>query len=358
MIDLAREKLQQLWREVRAADFTAASPMIPQEIVDAVESSINSPTTSYRFVLPTQLLAKLADPRLDARAVQTSSGLPGAYDARSLCRYVVVPFNQEYHAVLGRSSDPYVNNPLRIPAITREHLADKRDKAGFNSLVEVLNFAQEQPERVEDLYRLVLASIGRRLSRAHIVYPIPNRISLNGLETGVASFLTARTGGRRLQAAALGLVRTISQEFQLFQDVRSAEVNAADAQSGNVADIECCDASGQVVFGVEVKDCPLRLDHVRDKLPFMREKRVRELLFLVRGGRVPENIEELDDLQREQFISGQNLYWCEFDRLLATVATLIGENGRRRLLERIGGALDEYGVLADRESWRDTLSSI
>src|SRR5690606_24687256 len=106
--------------------------------------SITGATKTYHYVLLTQLLAKVVQPDLDCRSVQAGNfPYPGAFDARTIAHKVVVPFDKDNQNVLGGSVEPYVNNPLRVPGILPEYRSQQKDKAGWDTLVRIL-------ERVED----------------------------------------------------------------------------------------------------------------------------------------------------------------------------------------------------------------
>jgi hypothetical protein len=333
--------------------------LVPEDIRQAIENSIASHTKTYRYVLPTQILAKLVDPSLDSRAVQGGGELSGSFDARSLCHQVIVPFDRDNHDVLGGSPEPYVNNPLRIPGILPSARAAQRNKQGFDDLCHVLAFVEKHPELTEVLYRQVLSAINRRLTAVRIVYAVPNRVSLESAQSVLKAFLSNRSGGLRLQAVATALFRTIGQRFALFDQVEADRVNAADASTGSVADITCRNAQGKTVLAIEVKDQTLQLRHVQDKLPTMREQGVTELLFLVNSSGDNPEADQLIELFRREFSTGQNIYHIEFDRFLETCLTLLGESGRRQLLIAVGLVLDEPGIdFANRQSWRDLLAGI
>ena len=118
-------RLAECWKRIEDIQTGLQDSLnIPIAIQEAIQNSINSTTKSYRYVLPTQLLAKLIDNTLDCRCIQESSNLSGSFDARSFCKKVTVPFDRENHSVLGGSGDPYVNNPLRISAIIPEIFPD------------------------------------------------------------------------------------------------------------------------------------------------------------------------------------------------------------------------------------------
>ena len=237
-LESATEKLAALWRDLPDPIGTVD---VTSEIVEAAKRSINAKTKTYRYVLPTQLLAKLVNPSLDCRSVQMQSGLTEPFDARSFCHSVIVPFDQANDRVLGGSTEPYISNPVRIPAIVPDALSAQRDKAGFQDLVDVLAYAQAHPKHVPQVFRVVLAAIRDRLASVRVVYPAPKRMSLKHTMAVVTEFLGDRSGGLRMQVVALALFKSIGGCFKLYHDVHSSKVNAADASTGKAADLTCVD---------------------------------------------------------------------------------------------------------------------
>jgi hypothetical protein len=75
---------------------------------------------TYRYVLVTALLAKAVDGRVNPLALQAGADLKGAYDARSLCHKVFVPFERDFlHSGLGGSNEPFLNKPARFTHLSR-----------------------------------------------------------------------------------------------------------------------------------------------------------------------------------------------------------------------------------------------
>ncbi len=105
------------------------------------------------------LTAKAADPGRDCRSVQATCGLRGAFDARTIADEVVVPFDRANENVLGGSTEPYANNPLRIPAIVPTARSAQRDKSAFDDLCKVLDYAEKNPQHAVDLLRAALEQI-------------------------------------------------------------------------------------------------------------------------------------------------------------------------------------------------------
>ncbi len=354
----AKRILEGSWKHIQSGAGDRASGSVPERIRDAIEKSINSSVKTYRYVLPTQLLAKLANPSLDCRVVQQSAEMEGSYDARTLCRKVIVPFDRENHKVLGGSGDPYVNNPLRIPAITKQHRSAQMHPEGFDALCEVLEYVENDQARCKTVFDIVLAVIFERLQKVEIVYPVPNRSSLAQVASVVATFLSHRTGGVRMQAVAAGLFGTLGATLAIFDRVVSRHVNAADLRTGSAADLECLAEDGSVVMAVEVKDRELTVTDLQDKLESARQKGVQELLYLVRGMVRSSDAEKVKDISVRQFATGQNIYVCDFTQFLHSALIILREKGRRLMLQNIGVELDKRADLSDRQAWRDLLASL
>lgn len=287
----------------------------------------------------------------------TRCGLEIAFDARSLCHRVIVPFDRENESVLGGSTEPYINNPLRIPAVLPEFRAQQRDKDGFSDLMLVLDYLQKNPKRAMELLERTLIAVATRKQSIKIVYPVPNRCSHLAALKAINSFLEDKTGGLRLQLVTASLFRVLGKITGLFSSIVVNHINAADAGTGNAADLECCDAAGNCVLAVEVKDRELTLCQVQDKLPAMRERGIRELLFLVRG--TTQISEELTALIQREFVSGQNLYTLSFQNFLETSLSLIGEQGRREFFIAVGSELESQRCdYLHRKCWSDLLAAL
>jgi hypothetical protein len=321
---------------------------------------MRSRTKTYRYVLPTQVVSKLADSSLDCRSVQVARGGRGAFDARSVCQEVIVRFDRTNHSVLGGSPEPYVNNPLRVPEISEKFIGQQKDKQGWRDLCEVLNAVQARRSSrfAKRVFLQVLAETHDLLQEVAVRYPVPKRISLARCLTLMEDFVRQRSGGDRPLALASALLTALGKRFKLFAEVRRRSINAPDATSGQVADIECVDHAGQIVVAAEVKDQELTIKHISDKLPGMREHGVSEFFFLVRNGVASADLCEAEALLDREFIAGQNLYVFDLLTFSRAALALLSEPGRRDFLATVGLELDAHGSsLPDRQAWATLLSS-
>lgn len=362
-LEACRTALAELWQKICVAHGSVPTLSVPElddPMARDVRESVNSLTKTYRYVLPTQLLAKLVTPALDCRCVQAARGGAGAFDARTIAHEIVVPFDRANDSVLGGSPEPYVNNPLRIPEISAQYRDAQKNKAGWDALCRVLDEIQSRNAR--EFTRRVLAEVLRcifeRLDHVRVVYPAPRRISLADSLELIRGFLSERSGGDRFESITAALFFVVGTRFGLFADVRRASTNTADRSANMLGDIECVDDHGRTVMVVEAKDRAVTIRQVEDKIPGLRENRIAEAFFVAGKSVATEDEQALRELIAREFVSGQNLYVTELEPLARVLLAMIGEAGRREFLERVGRELDAFSDIHHRRAWAALLSGV
>ena len=111
-IDLndAAATLDEIWNSVQSAaengQLTDAIEKEESGLLENIRSSVNSNTRTYRYVLPTQLLAKVSDHTVDCRSLQAGADRTGSFDARTIAHRVIVPFDQSNDRVLAARQNP------------------------------------------------------------------------------------------------------------------------------------------------------------------------------------------------------------------------------------------------------------
>jgi hypothetical protein len=289
---------------------------------------------------------------------QTKRGGAGVFDARSLCHAVIVPFDKLHDNVPGGSSEPYVNNPLRVREITGEYRPAQKDKEGWDRLCYVVAEVQRinRAEFTRKVLHQILIEVYRRLEQTRVTYPAPSRASHKRTLEVVSLFLSEKSGGDRALAVAYALFATVKTETALFGEIRRARITASDAATGMIADIECYGRNSELLLAVEVKDQQLTLTHVQDKLKNARAKGVRELMFVVQQSVAEWERTDIEQLVEKEFASGQNVYVLNLERLAEGLLALFGEKGRTRFLREVGNSLDAYALsVLHRRRWAELL---
>jgi hypothetical protein len=360
--DKAAQVLKAEWEGILSASESQSlkDAVDDPKLIQAVRASVNSPTKTYRYVLPAQVLSKLADPSLDSRCLQALRGGAGAFDARSVAHEVIVPFDQDNESVLGGSQEPYVNNPLRVPEVTARHRSAQRDKQGWDQLCFVLDAVEERKDRrfTRGVLRQILTEIYTRLATVRVVYGVPRRISLSKTIEVIHTFLSEHSGGDRLLALSSALFTIVGKRFGLYDHVRRGNITATDQAAGMLADLECVTKDGHIVLAVEVKDRQITMSQLRAKLRTIREKRVSEVFFVAQGTAASERAEVRSLVDRE-FASGQNVYVTDLVALGTALLSIVGEDGRREFLVETGNQLDTYkSDITHRRAWASILATL
>jgi hypothetical protein len=204
-----------------------------------------------------------------------------------------------------------------------------------------------------------LVDIHRRLDEVRVTYPVPIRVSLEKTLDVVREFIAGQSGGDRVQAVACALFHLIGARFGLYRHVRRATINAADAATGLVADLECVSEEGRIVLAVEVKDKELTLGQIQAKLQGARAKRVAEVLFVAQKGIAATDQERFPAEVEGEFAAGHNVYVFELGELAKVALALMGESARPKLLELVGQQLEEFhSDIRHRWVWRDLLAAL
>lgn len=331
-------------------------------IVEAIRRTVKGETTSYRYALPTQVLAKVLDPSLDCRCLQVKRGGVGAFDARSFCKKVIVPFNREHGNVLGTSEDPYVSKPLRHEEISSVYRDEIKDKGGWDDLCLLSNEIETRKdvnftERVLDQ---TLVEIYRRLSEIRVSYLTPRRASLDGVEALIERYVAEPSGGARPEVVAYSLLKTAGKRFNLFKRVESSKATTANRMTGRVADIECYGSNDEIKLAGNVKDIPLTKGMIEDQTGKIHEGKVRNLLFLAFKGIREDERKEIREIINKEFDEGYNVHIVESP--IAEFARIFffsfEEEGRKEFLKQVGIALDRYASYEHRRKWADLLAML
>lgn len=349
----SRDMLDKLWNQV-----LEESQDVPTD--PTTDKIIGSRFVSIRYCLPTQLLGKLADHSLDCLCLQKGDGSnPGAWDPRSFCNKIIVPWVSENQSVLGSSTDPYVSKPLRKPRleVSPENVKGAKEWQllyRFLEQVESRNNGEYTRERFLDTLR----SIKGQISVLAFEYIIPERVSLEHISMIVEKFLSESSGGDRSLSVAAALFETVGVFFGLFSKVKRHVINAADSATGSTADIECFGEGGILKLAVEVKERSVTLTDVRSAISKARRCSLKELLFNAPSFEHSEE-PEIRELLDRTWASGTNLYRLSIGELIRVSLSLAGEEGRICFLQKVGEHLDRYNTQpVNRQRWKELLESL
>lgn len=263
--EVARKLLVSTLEKVKDQKFSPSS-QYTSEIRDVILGS----HLTFRYILITNLLAKSIHPGVHPLALQAKADLNGAFDSRSLCHKVFVPFEREQlGGKLGRSNEPYLNKPARFPALSAGNAVRKGyDLSILHKSIGIL----EKIKGVE-LAKIALAdalyyTLQRQTDVAEVA-DVEGDATLHQMLYSFASKVIARSGEGETSAIVSGLAfslygKILKENF----DIRVHPVNQAGSSSNETLDIDVY-RNKELAYTAEVKDKNFTfsdVDHASNKV--------------------------------------------------------------------------------------------
>ena len=213
---------------------------------------------TYKYVLVTSLLAKATNSAANALCLQAGAPLSGAFDARSLCHKILVPFERDHLAnALGASNEPYLNKPARFTHLASSNaVRDGNDREILNTLIAIGNAVNRAGASLAfkclsccfTLLEKVIANNEMLNTVNTIITP-----DLIDIYAYIARYIEESLEGETC-AAVVGAV-----EKQFYSCLKGAyrvevhKVNECGASSKEVGDIDVYE-DNKCFYSVEVKD--------------------------------------------------------------------------------------------------------
>jgi hypothetical protein len=354
----AKAVLESAWEQVKripTEDLESHHFVAEVELQAKIKELITARTKAFRYAVLTQALAKASQQDLNCLVLQAGAGLPGAFDARSLCKKVVVPFEGRYFpGVLGTSQDPYVSKPLRRPRVTLEErvLREIKNKDEWKKLYDLLNAIEQRkdPDFSQRVLRQVLLEI-RRLASQRLPR-LPEKVSAGAIRAILEKYLARSTLGLGPQAVAYALLKVFNKRTRAYQEVISNPPTTPDAAAGRAADIECTGPDGTLQLAVCVTQ-RLDVQKLEEDLRKCSQSAVANVLFL--ASQITVDLEEAYRKAAEHRVNATINTLRDF--VLSVTALLNGEM-RRELIEEVVRVLDDWGGISAVTELTDVIREI
>lgn len=225
------------------------------EIGKDIELILRGTHKTYRYVLITGILAKATEESADALSIQAQDTSDGAYDARSLCHSVIVPFERQYlPESLGGSNEPYLNKPARFPRISLDNaVRSGNDRDTLVRLKTTLERIDSQ-EKAKIYLSSALATLKSIFLEIESKYSVDQELgSSNYTSQGILDYTLRLLANSQEGETCAILVGTIEQLANPAFKVVAHKVNESGASSKEVGDIDVFDGD-TLVNSIEVKD--------------------------------------------------------------------------------------------------------
>lgn len=236
---------------------------------------------TYRYILVTNLLAKTSNKSAHGLALQAGANLDGAFDSRSLCHQVLVPFERKkLQGRLGRSNEPYLNKPARQKQLAPDNPVRRgNDRRILELCIYILSHVQHMDalEALADALYYVLQRESNYVeflvnSTSDLLYSRLIRFSKELLEN-------SHEGETSAFIAGLGFYLLSSSIGGNFS-IKVHPTNQAGTSSNEISDIDVLDGK-KLVYTAEVKDKGFTLDDIDHAAAKVRAACHNALFFIV-----------------------------------------------------------------------------
>ena len=279
---------------------------------------------TYKYILVTALLAKATEPGINPLCLQAGSKLPGAYDARSLCHNVIVPFDMNVlEKALGGSNEPFLNKPARFPELSKSNAVRAgNDKEILDTLCDRLPLIDNQEDAFEGLVYALQLLISRKNERRMYF-----QFKLDSLPSDAAKLYRYIDDLLRENYEGEILTLVIAGIFELFlcdeedYEVEVHPVNQSGASSKEVSDLDVY-KNGKLYVANELKDKPFVDTDIRHAADKVIEAGKSQLNFIVgRQGSCSQDM--IDNCTQEYLHKNFVINVIAVDDFLLSLMTLI-----------------------------------
>ncbi len=306
----------------------------------AIDSIILGDHKTFRYLLITALLAKTINPHVHTRSLQAQADLHGAYDARSLCHFIWVPFEREYlDSRLGGSNEPYLNKPARFPSIDKSNAVRAgKDRQYLHSLYDLLESLNDaNADVVKDAFMHAFKQI---MSRDGMTDGDDQLTELELCSATINEFLTkymTQSFGGEVPVSLVGAI--LSMRFASKKStVKVHPANQAGSSSNEVGDIDVYDGD-IVILPVEVKDKTFGRADVNHAVSKAKQSDCQRLLFAIGPQGRPGSDTDTKALVDENAEQGFDLTFIPVAILAQAECSLFNANERHLLLVLISRIL-------------------
>lgn len=297
---------------------------VPEDMETKIKQIIGHTHLTYKYILLTGMLAKATNPEANPLVLQAGAPLQGAFDARSLCHGVVVPFEQTVlEKRLGGSNEPFLNKPARYTHLSLENAVRRgKDRLTLERLIGVFELVNEHSNGDQALV-CVLSYILAMESRV-VTFDATRAekfVSKARLLSLVGSLMSKSCEGETLALSVALLFELMAKGAAAGLEVLSHPANQSGASSKEIADVDVFEADGKTPrHCAEAKDKPFTkadVDHAAGKVA---EAGHSGLIFIY--GPNAKTSEDMDALVKEYETKGFDLTFVQADAFANGIVSL------------------------------------
>ena len=226
------------------------------EICQKIKTVLSGSHKTYKYVLVTGLLAKSTDEKVNALALQAGAPIIGAYDARSLCHNILVPFERDFlQNALGGSNEPFLNKPARFTHLSSSNAVRKgNDKETLLTLIYIFENI-ETSDSAREYLSCALELLTERITELKVLNEstIKYNPTLVEIYEFIFLFLEKSFEGETCAIIVGALEKIHYRKIDPIYKVITHKVNQSGASSKETGDIDIF--KGDIfIYSIEIKD--------------------------------------------------------------------------------------------------------
>lgn len=253
------------------------------EIGGLIEKVLRGSHKTYRYVLVTALLAKSTNSEIDALSLQAGDESEGAYDARSLCHTVIVPFERKYYPNgIGGSNEPFLNKPARFTRLSEDNAVRRgNDMEILKMVITILSSIKSAKSAFLYLSSAIydIAQISKEKEEKY-TFPALD-IPQATLPQTTLDYIVALTK-QSFEGEISPLVVSALEHlyYEGTNKVIPHKVNESGTSSKEVGDIDVFTSSDELLSSIEVKDKDFTKEDVEHAIHKFALSKVEKSLFI------------------------------------------------------------------------------
>ena len=323
------------------------------EFIDYV---IDNTHLTFKYILFTALLAKATDVSVNPLCLQKKSELPGAYDARTVCHKVIVPFEMEtLEKALGGSNEPFLNKPARFPELDKNNAVRRgNDQELLDALCDNLPTIQTSEDAYECLiYLLHKLILIREAKKQRAIFSLPDSANLpSKLLSYIDAALVQSYEGEVLTLLVAGVYHLFYNGTNALVEVHP--VNQCGASSHEISDLDIY-IDGVLISSNELKDKAYTEPDVRHAADKVLQSGGNKMLF-IEGPRSTADGDFKVTIEHEYRSRNFMLYIVSYRDFFATLLGAIGEIDCHEFVEFILTTAHETKFKEEVIEYLDTLA--
>lgn len=248
-----------------------------------IEKVLRGTHKTYRYVLVTALLAKSTNSEIDTLSLQAGDDSDGAYDARSLCHKVIVPFERDFYPNgLGGSNEPFLNKPARFPRLSVSNAVRRgNDMDTLKNVIKILSSIKTSKSAFQYL-SFAISIISQISDDEAEKYSLPSLdIEQEYLPQTTLDYIIEVTK-QSYEGEICPLV--VSALEHLYYDgaekVRPHKVNESGSSSQEIGDIDLFSSTDELISSIEVKDKDFTKEDVEHAIHKFAQGKIEKSLFV------------------------------------------------------------------------------